>query len=332
MDVKSIIDAMHQEEIESLIVLKSDNITYLSGFKPSSSSILVIKDDAVLYTSKMDMEDALNQSNIPVEEFKSFDEIKRILDGKVGIENSMTVSTYKKLCKDFETELTDIIEASRMIKSSDEVKYILRSVEIAEKSLLNIDICGAENEVAADLEYQLKSNGSIKPAFDTIIASGTRSSIPHATISPNNLESPVVIDWGAVYNNYCSDITRTFIESEKEHEIFDIVMESQKEAIKIIKPGIKASYVDKVARNVIEEYGYGENFIHSTGHGLGLEVHENPTLSNRSNFRLQKGMVITIEPGIYIRDEFGIRIEDDILIKNKAEILTKIKKDMTLNF
>ncbi|MCE5213672.1 MAG: aminopeptidase P family protein [Methanobacterium sp.] len=331
MEINSIIDSMQGEGIESLIIFKSANITYLSGFSPSSMSVIVIDDDALLYTSKMDMEDASNRSHIPVTEFVSLDNIINNLKGPVGIEKTLPVSIYKKICNQHDTKLTDIIETKRMLKSTDEIKYIQKAIDIAEESLLNIEICGIENEVAANLEYQLKSHGSIKPAFETIIASGTRSSMPHATISSNNLLSPVMIDWGAVYNSYCSDLTRTFIENEEQSEILSIVLESQKEAIKVIKPGIKASYVDKVARGVIGEYGYGKNFIHSTGHGIGIEIHENPTLSVNSNFKLQKGMVITVEPGIYIKDKFGIRIEDDILIKNKAKVLTKLKKDMTLN-
>jgi Xaa-Pro dipeptidase len=331
MVVKNIIDTLHHLEIDTLLVLKTENIAYLSGFKPSSTSIIVIKDDAVLYTSKLDMEDAEDRSNIQVAEFKSLDKTLTNLKGIVGIENSMPVSIYKKIVNNHETKLTDVLESSRMIKSGSEVRYIEKSIEIAEKSMMNIEISGTENEVAADLEYHLKFNGSTGPAFDTIVASGTRSSIPHATISTNDLESPVVIDWGAVHHNYRSDITRTLIESEKQYEIFSIVMEAQKEAIKVIKPGIKASYVDQVARKVIADYGYADNFIHSTGHGLGLEVHENPTLSINSQFKLLEGMVITVEPGIYIKDKFGIRIEDDILIKNRAKVLTKIKKDITLN-
>jgi Xaa-Pro dipeptidase len=330
MNLKSIIDRMHQEEIDSLLILKPENITYLSGYKPSSMSFILIKEDAVLYTSKMDRENAATKSHIALDEFKTFDEIKKELKGKVGVENSMPVSVYKKFCNDHETALTEIIESSRMIKSPDEIKNIQKSIEIAEESLLKLDFQGTESEIAADLEYNMKFNGSLNPAFDTIIASGKRSSLPHATISTNKLETPTVIDWGAIYNNYCSDITRTLIESEKEKEIFNIVMEAQKEAIKVIKPGIKASYVDKVARNVIDEYGYGENFIHSTGHGIGLEVHENPPISENSGFKIQKGMVITIEPGIYIKEKFGVRIEDDIQIKNRGKVLTSIKK--VINF
>lgn len=328
MDLNNILNTVHEKELDSLLILKPENIFYLSGHKPSSFSILLIKDDVTLYTSKMDMEEALNNSNIPVNEFKSFDEFKKDLNGRVGIEKSMPISIYKKFCDDQEMQITDIIESFRMIKSPDEIRNIQKAIEIAEDSLLNIDYHGTENKFAADLEYNMKFNGSTKPAFDTIVASGKRSSIPHATISSNTLESPIVVDWGAVYNNYCSDITRTFIESEQESEIFDIVQAAQKEAIKVIKPGIKASYVDKVARKVIEEYGYGDDFIHSTGHGFGLEIHENPTISKNSDFKLEKGMIITVEPGIYIKDKFGIRIEDDVLIKKRGKVLTKINKSI----
>lgn len=329
MKIKQIIDTMHEREIDSLLILNPENITYLTGFKPSSSSIIIIKDDAILFTPKLEMDDASQRSSIPVEELKSLDELKKVLKGNVGIENTMTVSIYKKLCNDFEIKLTDIVESSRMLKTNDEINYIRGSIEIAEKSLMNMEISGTENEVAANLEFNMKSNGSIKPAFDTIVASGIRSSLPHATISSKNIEPPVVIDWGALYNNYCSDITRTVIESEKHSEVFEIVLEAQKEAINVIKPGIKASYVDKIARDVIGDYGYGDSFIHSTGHGLGLEVHENPSISKINDFKLQKDMVITIEPGIYIKNEFGVRIEDVVLIKNRANILSKIKKEMT---
>ena len=330
MDFKEVIDAMHSQEIDSLIIFKPENIAYLSGFKPSSSSILILKDDAVLFTSKMEIDNALNQSKVQVAELKSLNEVKKTLQGTVGIENSLSVFTYKKICNDFKTKLTDVVESSRIIKADYEVKCIENAIKIAENSLMNTEIFETENKVAAELEFNMKMEGSIKPAFDTIVASGVRSSLPHATVTLNKLEFPVVIDWGAVYNNYCSDTTRTIIKNEKQAEIFEIVLEAQKEAIKVIKPGIKASYVDKVARKVIEDYGYGSNFIHSTGHGLGLEVHEKPLLSQSDKSKLQEGMVITVEPGIYIKDEFGVRIEDVVLIKKNTVRLNKIKTEITL--
>jgi len=330
MDFKDVIDAMHSQEIDSLIIFKPENIAYLSGFKPSSSSILILKDDAVLFTSKMEIDNALNQSKVQVAELKSLNEVKKTLQGTVGIENSLSVFTYKKICNDFKTKLTDVVESSRIIKANYEVKCIENAIKIAENSLMNTEIFETENKIAAELEFNMKMEGSIKPAFDTIVASGVRSSLPHATVTLNKLEFPVVIDWGAVYNNYCSDTTRTIIKNEKQAEIFEIVLEAQKEAIKVIKPGIKASYVDKVARKVIEDYGYGSNFIHSTGHGLGLEVHEKPLLSQSDKSKLQEGMVITVEPGIYIKDEFGVRIEDVVLIKKNTVRLNKIKTEITL--
>jgi len=319
---------MHQENIDSLIVLKPENIAYLTGFKPTTFSILILKDECVLFTPEMEIDDASAQSRVQIEELKSMDEIKKFLKGKLGIEDSMTVSTYKKLCSDFETEVTDIVESSRMLKSDDEVKNIEKAIEIAESSLLGTEISGTENKVAAELEYNMRIKGSMKPAFETIVASGIRSGLPHATVSSHDLEKPVVVDWGAVCNNYCSDTTRTIIESERHAEIFEIVLEAQQEAIKVIKPGIKASYVDKVARDVIGEYGYADSFIHSTGHGLGLEVHERPSLSKNDQSKLQKGMVITVEPGIYIKGEFGVRIEDVVLIKNRSNVLNKMKKNL----
>lgn len=325
MDTKRLLNLMHDHEIDSLIVFKPENITYLTNFKPSSPSICILKDDITLYTSKMEIDDAYNQANVQVEELKSLSQIKKILTGIVGIEESLPVSTYKKISNEFETQLTDIVEISRSIKSDYEIKCIEKAISIAENSLMDTDISETENKVAAELEYNMKLRGSLKPAFDTIIASGVRSSLPHATISSNKLDSPVIIDWGAMYNNYCSDITRTIVRTEKEHEIFDIVLEANKEAIKSIKPGVEASHVDNVARKVIEDYGYGDSFIHSTGHGLGLEVHEKPSISKNEDIKLQEGMIITIEPGIYIEDGFGVRIEDDILISKRAKVLTKIK-------
>jgi Xaa-Pro dipeptidase len=326
-------DKMHEKNLDTLLILNPHNITYLAGFMPSSSSVLLIKDDPVLFTSKMDMEDANLNSQIQVEEFKSLDKIKELMKGTVGIEGSMKMETFEKLKNDsqFEFKITRIIEDMRQIKTSKELKNIVEAIMIAEKSLKNINLDKRnENEIAAEIEYKIRLNGSEKAAFDTIVASGTRSSLPHADPTLKSIEMPVVIDWGAKYNNYCSDTTRTIIETEKHGEIFDIVLEAQKSAIDAIKPGVKASYIDKVARDVIEEYGYGKSFIHSTGHGVGLEVHESPSLSKREILKLQKGMIITIEPGIYLENEFGVRIENMIHITNKGNVLNKIKNKINI--
>ena len=323
-----IIDQMQKENIDTLLILNPNNINYLAGFMPSAASILIVKDEPVLLTNQMDMEDALLNSKIPVEEIKPIKELKESLSGIIGLESSMNIETFERLKKDssFETKITDIVERMRSVKTSEELKNIEKALEIAENAFKSteFDDSKTENEIGAEIEYNMRLKGAKKASFDTIIASGKQSSLPHADVSNNTLERPIVIDWGALYNNYCSDTTRTIIETERHEEIFDIVLEAQKSAIATIKPGVKVCEVDKAARDIITEYGYGEYFIHSTGHSIGLEVHESPSLSKRDETIIEKGMVITVEPGIYLKDDFGVRIEDMIHVTNKGRVLNKL--------
>ncbi len=323
-----ITDQIQKENIDTLLILNPNNINYLAGFMPSASSILIVKDEPVLLTNQMDMEDALLNSKIPVEELKPIKELKESLNGTIGLESSMNIETFERLKKDssFETKITDIVERMRSVKTNAELKNIEKALEIAEKAFKSteFDDSKTENEIGAEIEYNMRLKGAKKASFDTIVASGKRSSLPHADVSNNTLERPVVIDWGALYNNYCSDTTRTIIETERHEEIFDIVLEAQKSAIAAIKPGVKVCEVDKAARDLITEYGYGESFIHSTGHSIGLEVHESPSLSKRDETVLEKGMVITVEPGIYLKDDFGVRIEDMVHVTNKGRVLNKL--------
>ncbi len=323
--LKQVIESLHQKNLDCMVILKPENIRYLTGFRPSSSSILILKDDPILLASKIDREDASGSSMVNLEVYKEFDDVKKLLTGKIGIEKSMTVETYKKLSDNFDIETTDIVEISRSVKSNWEVENIVKALQIAEKSFMELDFHGTEVELAAQLEYNMRINGSERASFESIMASGARTSLPHGTPSLNKVESPILVDWGAVYNNYSSDTTRTIIETERQEEIFDIVLDAQKTAIKSIKPGVRSCDVDTAARDVITEYGYGDAFIHSTGHGVGLEIHEKPNLAKMDEAKLEKGMVITVEPGIYLEGEFGVRIEDMILVKNQASVLNKIK-------
>jgi len=330
MDINRISNGMQDEGLDSLFIVKPENITYLTDYYPSSYSIFILTEEPLLLVSKLDLKEAEETSKIPVEEFKSFSDIIKLLNGKLGVESSLTLDTYLKLNEKFEIIPTNLIATARMIKTESEVQNIRKAIKIAEKSMQNLVFSGTENEVAAQLEYNMRCSGSIKPAFGTIMASGKRSSFPHSSVSSEKLTHPVVIDWGAVYNHYASDTSRTIIQTEKEEKILEIVLDAQKHAIKQIKPGIKASYIDKVARDIITEYGYGENFIHSTGHGVGLEVHEIPSLAAREDKKLESGMVITVEPGIYLENNFGVRLEDMILIKKRGKVLNKI--DSRLSF
>ena len=164
-------------------------------------------------------------------------------------------------------------------------------------------------------------NGASKESFDTILTSGPNSSLPHAVPQDKKLEQPVLVDWGAIYEGYCSDNTRTMVYTEHQHEIWDIVAEAHDKAIKAIKPGIKCCEVDNVARSIISDYGYGDRFIHSTGHSLGLEIHENPSFAPRDDTIIEEGMVITVEPGIYFDGEFGVRLEDTLSISKRTNVI-----------
>jgi Xaa-Pro dipeptidase len=325
MKTQKLMERMVESDLDSIMLIEPANVAYIAGFKPTSFSILIWKDDPLLLVPKLDLEVSRELSKIPVEELKPLKEVKKMLSGKIGVERSMPVGTFQKLVEDSEIKLTNLVELARMVKSKNEIKNIQNAINIAENALNDLEFVGTETEVAAKIEYNMKVMGSTKPSFDTMVASGVRSSFPHATCTEEPLESPLLMDWGATYENYASDTSRTIVHSEKEEELLEIVIEAQKEAIKNIKPGVKASYIDKVARRVITEYGYGENFVHSTGHGVGLEIHEEPSLSIRDNTQLQKSMVVTVEPGIYLKGEFGVRIEDMVLVKRKARILNKIK-------
>ncbi|NYB51480.1 MAG: M24 family metallopeptidase [Methanobacteriaceae archaeon] len=337
MKLEEILQKMQEETMEIFIVIKPENIGYVTDFMPSSASVLILKEEPLLLSSKMDLEEAQEKSCLPVAEYKSVKDLKKRLESerksKVFVENSMSIGFCRKLFENSTIGVTDIIERVRSTKSKEEVGKIKGAIKIAEDSFKKLDFSNlniSEDYLAAQLEYNMRVAGSVRPAFETIVASGQRSSLPHASSSSQKIESPVMIDWGAHHQNYKSDITRTLIKSEEEEEIFQIVLESQKEAIENIRPGVQASHIDKVAREVIEDYGYGDNFIHSTGHGVGLEIHEKPSLSMKSDEKLEKGMIVTVEPGVYIEGKFGIRVEDMILIKNKAQVLTRLPQKIFL--
>ena len=242
----------------------------------------------------------------------------------LAIEPNLPFSTYEKLENEFTISSKTYIDKQRMIKTPLEIDKITKATEIAQKSFLELDILnntGAEKEIAFDLVRLMIGNGALKESFDTIVASGSSSSLPHAVPGDKQLMQPILVDWGAIFEGYCSDNTRTMVYTEAQQEIWDIVAEAHDKAIKAIKPGLKCSEIDKVARDIITDYGYGDKFIHSTGHSLGLDIHETPGFSLRDDTKIENGMVITVEPGIYLKGEFGVRLEDTVAINNKANVI-----------
>jgi Xaa-Pro dipeptidase len=303
-------------------------VEYISGYKPTSFAFCIIKENPIIYASSMDMEIANKNSTIEVKEYESYEVMINELKGEgiknLAIEPSLPFSTYVKFRDDFEIDAKTYIDKQRMIKTPLEIEKITKATEIAQNAFLQLDILNNQNnekEVAFDLVRYMIENGASKESFDTIVTSGANSSLPHAIPEAKKLDQPILIDWGAIFEGYCSDNTRTMVYNEKQHEIWDIVAEAHDKSIKAIKPGIKCCDVDKVARDIIDEYGYGDNFIHSTGHSLGLDIHETPGFSPRDETIIEKGMVITVEPGIYLEGEFGVRLEDTISISKRGNVI-----------
>lgn len=326
--IKNILNDLKKDDFQAYLLTQFTNVEYISNYKPTSFAFCVIKDNPIIYASSMDMEIAQMDSEIEVKEYESYDVMIKELQQegikKLAIEPSLPYSTFVRFRDDFEIDSKTYIDKQRMIKTQDEIEKITKATEIAQKSFLQLDILNNPNnekEVAFDLVRHMIENGASKESFDTIVASGASSSLPHAVPQDKKLEQPILIDWGAIYDGYCSDNTRTMVYTEKQHEIFDIVKESHDKAIKAIKPGLKCCEIDKVARDVISDYGYGDKFIHSTGHSLGLDIHETPGFSLRDDTIIEKGMVITVEPGIYLEGEFGVRLEDTVEISRKGNVI-----------
>ena len=233
-----------------------------------------------------------------------------------------------------------MIEKLRMIKTDDEIRTIRRAAEIADEAfshiLTFIKPGVTELEVSNELEFFMRRLGASESSFDTIVASGKRSALPHGVATGKTIENGdmVTLDFGALYDGYVSDITRTVAVGEPTEElkkIYHIVLEAQMRACSALKPGMTGKEADAVARDYIKDHGYGEAFGHSTGHGIGLEVHEGPGLSFRSDTVLKPGMVVTVEPGIYVPGLGGVRIEDDVLItEDGCELLTSSPKELII--
>jgi len=322
---------MGNEDFDGMVLTQVNNIKYLSNYSPTSFAICIIKEDPVILSSAMDKELANKTSSIRIEEFESFSEMVKLFkkEGfkKIAIESSLAIDVYKKIKGNWDLEIKDFLETERMIKSPDEIDKINEAVAISHKSFKELDILKKQDkgvtewETAYELGYLMRKNGAQGESFETIVATGRNSSLPHANCENKKMETPVLMDWGCKFHGYCSDTSRTIVYTEKQAEIFEIVLEAHDKAIDYIKPGVKLCEIDEIARSIITEYGYGDNFIHSTGHGLGLDIHEKPNVSKKDETILEKNMIITIEPGIYLEDNFGVRIEDMILVDKKGEIM-----------
>ncbi|WP_017981014.1 M24 family metallopeptidase [Methanocaldococcus villosus] len=322
MKVKKFLNYMEEIGVKKAVILKKENINYfLNNYFPFAIA-LVFEDHPYLYVGKLD-KDYASSLDIEVREFKNWKEIFNNCD---AVEEELPIKFLKYL-NDYKI-ISDKIREMRAIKDKDEIKKIEKAVNIVDRVMDYIynNICYYNNEMilCAEIEYLMKKYGSIKPAFESIVISGKKTSYPHALPEDKKIEDILLIDIGAVYEGYCSDITRTFIlnNNEEMKKIYNLVKSAKEIVEEHLKEGVKTGYLDELVRKHFGEYN--NYFIHSLGHGVGLEVHENPNF--RENITLKENMVITIEPGIYIKDKFGVRLEDMYLIKkNKAKKLSNAK-------
>lgn len=322
-------------DIDGLVITSSFNLQYMTSFTGSAGLAVVSKDRAAFITDFRYTEQAKDQ----VKGFDIFEHKGNIAETaaqtakefgikRLGFEqNHMTFATYQQYAgKAGDIELVPVsesVEKLRLIKSSEEIKILEEAAKIADHAfdhiLTYIKPGLTEIAVMNELEFFMRKEGAEGSSFDMIVASGVRSSLPHGRASEKVIESGdlVTLDFGAYYKGYCSDMTRTIAvgtPSDKLKEIYHIVLEAENAGVDRIKPGLTGKEADRITRDIIEKYGYGQYFGHSTGHGLGMEVHEAPGLSSRSEVVLEEGMVVTVEPGIYLPDVGGVRIEDDIVL------------------
>jgi Xaa-Pro aminopeptidase len=341
--------ALQELNLDALLIASPINRRYVSGFTGTAGIVLVSLEEAIFITDFRYTEQAQEQAKgFTVVEHKKLienevkEQLNRLKVERLGFEkNHITYATYDCYNELFDAELvptSEIVEKIRLIKTPDELKILKKAAEIADAAFEHIQ--GyikpgvKEIEVSNELEFFMRRQGATASSFDTIVASGFRSAMPHGVASTKEIQAGelVTLDYGALYNGYVSDITRTVAVGDISAElrkIYDTVLEAQLRGVNGIKPGMTGIEADALTRDYIAEQGYGEYFGHSTGHGIGLEVHEGPGLSFRSEMKLEPGMVVTVEPGIYIPNIGGCRIEDDIVITETGnERLTTSTKEL----
>lgn len=339
-------------KIDAALLTSRVSRRYISSVDIEEGFVLITREKAYYLTDFRYIEKA-NNSNIPFEivcynkHEETINEIickNKIINLSLEAEN-ITVSKAKKFKKslsgctlDLSGSLDKAISSLRLIKSTEEIDKIKQAQKIADKAFYHIlpflKQGVTERDAALELEFFIRKNGAEGISFDIIFASGANGSMPHAIPTDKKIQKGdlVVMDFGAKFDSYHSDMTRTIamgsVTPEQEH-VYNTVLTAQKAALKSVKDGVECSKVDEIARQIIEHAGFGSNFGHSTGHGVGLQIHENPRLSSASTETLKSNMIVTIEPGIYIEGKFGVRIEDMVLVtKDGCDIMSEITKDL----
>jgi Xaa-Pro aminopeptidase len=340
--------------LHGLLVTHLPDLRYLSGFTGSSAALAITRRSARLFTDGRYVMQAVAEVSAavvqivasspsvaavqwlaaqPGVEFAGFDPAKTTVANLTRFKAALPA----RLRRSFLTALSGpLVEPLRMVKDEDELAVMVEAALIGCKlfdHILGFIQPGLrELEVAAELEHQARLLGAEGMSFETIVAAGARSAMPHgrATAAKLPRRGFVVMDFGIIHQGYCSDMTRTMHlgpPTPKERAVYDAVLEAQEAGVAAVTAGVSCAEVDEAARGVLRKAGLAEAFSHSTGHGVGLEIHESPRIGAGETTRLQAGMVITIEPGVYLADRFGIRIEDMVAVtRSGGQVLTPAPK------
>lgn len=357
--LQNLYEGMEQKNVDSIFITSKANVFYYSNYYTDPHERLIgiyvtKQQDPLLIVPAMEVHDAkeagwskdiigYNDDEDVWELIHSYIQNQGDTPKSIALEEEhISLERYEAIRRILpSTEIVhgqELLAQIRVRKSAQEYTLLKKAAQLADFGIetgMNAIAEGVtEMEILATIEYALKKQGVQEMSFSTTVLSGTKTASPHGTPGNKTIEKGdfVLFDLGVVYEGYCSDITRTFVfdsVSEKQKEIYETVLQAEEAAIQASKIGIEVGKIDQVARNVITEAGYGEYFTHRIGHGLGIEVHEYPSMHANNTLQLDEGMCYTIEPGIYMPHIGGVRIEDMIYItKNGAESLTKFPKHL----
>lgn len=358
--LRTIRERMKEKKIDGMILFPSSNQYYITGFRtfPGERLLLTIIPvegepffiAPMLYESQVKKESWIKDIIAWTDDNKPYEILKRAMEqrgmnkGRFAVDDNMyavqLLSMINALPEIEFLPMGDLLGNLRLSKSLEEIDKIRTAGkivdEVVEEVRKNARPGMTEIEIAAMMEFEMRKRGSEGPSFETIVGSGPNSALPHYNAGERRVNQGefIVLDFGAIYKGYCSDTTRTLCMGEptdKMREVYNVVKEAQETGVRTVKPGIKAGEVDKAVRRHITDKGYGEYFTHRTGHGLGLEIHEEPYISGISESILKPGMVFSIEPGIYIEGEFGVRIEDIVVVtEDGCERLNNYTRELTV--
>lgn len=337
--------------MDGLLVTDEINVRYLTGFTGDSSYLLLTRKEAILlsdrrYETQLAQQCPDLSTNIRGPERKMIDivseSIRACAAGRLGLEaNAITWDFYLSMCKAMpEAQFSDVgdpVGMLRMIKDESEIAILRRAVWIAERAFESVRATlrpsQTELQIAHQLEAAIRQLGGEGCGFPAIVGAGAGGALPH--YRPGDIaiggSKTLLIDWGAKYCGYTSDLTRTLHLSrppEGFQKAYEAVLAAHSVALSTIRSGVKASDVDAAARKVLEDASFGPQFKHGLGHGIGLRIHEPPRIGATSDEVLAAGMVVTVEPGVYFENDFGIRIEDDVLVTDSGyELLSSLPRD-----